>query len=63
MTSPTMLPVACVMSGGPSDGTRYEFGYLPVALGVRSPERGFYKRTDKTTLDGARIFRFEAFDD
>ena len=57
-TAPARPAVICEMLGGPHDGSRYQFDYLPVVLGVGSPARGAYQWTGKTTKDGARIFRF-----
>lgn len=58
MTSPTMLPVTCVMSGGPQDGVQHKFDVLPVMLYARAPQGGFYVRTEHRTTGGAHIFEY-----
>lgn len=58
MASPTMLPVACLMSGGPQDGVQHEFDVLPVMLYLRESPGGFYVRTEHRTTGGACVFEY-----
>jgi hypothetical protein len=63
MTSPTTPEVTCLMSGGPQDGNRYTFDFLPELIGVQDPPGGVYALTETVTQDGAHLFGYRGKDD